>query len=336
MRLGLVVAQDYWHHFHEIADAIGDGHQTSVFTVSEWPFQLMSSRANRYLLRRELERFLASNDIVLFEWAEEYCVKASELEIGAPIIIRMHSHELWDFAPRINWSSISQVILVSRAMERRLLERYPELTGRTVVIHNGVRLDKFTYSPHPFKGTIGTLSRVEPHKRIDSLVVALHQLLQQGHDLSLRIGGSTNETRYQRYADELALLVRRLDLESNVIFDGQVTDTPEWFKQIDIFVSNSFSEGLQVALLEAMASGCQCLSFAWDGVEEMLPLNNIYLSEAELMDKIREYAQLSNEEKAQQTQALRCIVEDRFNIDDRKHDVCQVVEDVARRHGIVQ
>lgn len=326
MRIGVVVAQNFWLHFQGIHKLLQPRHTVSELRIPAWPIQLMSDRGNRFLVNRSLRKFLRHNDLVFFEWGEEYFIRATHLPKVAASVVRIHSHELWDFAPRANWENVDQIILVSLAMERKLLERYPGLRGRTSVVHNGVNLDKFTPQLHPFSGTIGTLSRIEPNKRIDGLIIAFHQLLQKGYDLTLRIGGACTEPRYQRYADEVALLVKRLGIEDKVSFDGQVTDAAGWLREIDIFVTNSCSEGLQVALLEAMASGCYCLSHAWDGAEEALPASQIYIAERELIEKIEAYIALDINAQIRLQENMRQIAESKFDIEQRARDVVEIIE----------
>ncbi len=335
-KIGLVVAQGFWLHFRVIQRLLQASYVIDELQVPVWPIGLMSDRGNRFLVTRALTRFLGDNDLVFFEWGEEYFVRATHLPKDASIIVRIHSHELWDFAPRVNWANVDRVILISHAMERKLLERYPALAGRTTVIHNGVELNKFTFDGRPFRGTIGTLSRIEPFKRIDGLIIAFHQLILKGYDLTLRIGGSCTEPRYQRYADEVALLVERLGLEGRVILDGYIADTPGWLRDIDIFVTNSCSEGLQVALLEAMASGCYCLSHAWDGAKEALPPDQIYISEGELIQKVEAYIGLDDKAQSELQERMRSIAEEKFDIEDRARDVLQVVESVLIERTPVQ
>ena len=332
MKIGFVVAQNYWIHLNEIYKEIANQHTTQIYQERQVQFQLMSERANRFLRRNGLARFMKANDLTFFEWGEDQLVTATHLPASSLLIARLHLHELWDFAPQVNWENVDWVIFISHAMERKFLTRFPEMAGRTCVIHNGVSLKKFQHKPHPFKGVIGTLNRIEPHKGIWGLIIALYQLRKQGYDLTLHIGGVCNEPRYQRYNFEVHHLVERLNLQPYVKFQGYIEDTPAWFQDIDIFVSNSCSEGLQVALLEAMASGCYCLSHFWDGADEALPVDNIYITEAELLEKIKVYCNLPESAKHQEQERMRTIAVEKFDIDQKKLLVCQTVEEVYSKN----
>ncbi len=326
MRIGVVVAQDYWLHFQDIYSEFNRIYQTSIFKQRNWPYQWMSNRINRFLLRHDLYKFMQNNDVTFFEWSEHQFVTATHLPKSSIIATRLHSHELWDFAPQANWENVDLVIFVSHAMQRKFLEYFPTMEGRTTVTHNGVRLDRFRPNTCKFQGVIGTLSRIVPHKRIYDLIIVLNELRELGYDLRLVIGGSCTESRYNRYEHEVHLLVKRLQLEPYVTFSGFVKDPPSWFEQLDIFVTHSCSEGLQVALLEAMATGCYCLSHAWDGVEEVLPQSNIYYSENQLIEKIITYVNEDEETKHQLKAAMRDIVVEKFNLEERKQDIIRYIE----------
>ena len=79
-------------------------------------------------------------------------------------------------------------------------------------------------------------------------------------------------------------------------------------------VSNSYWEGMQNALVEAMATGCYCLAHFWEGVEEILPDEYIYIAPADLEEKIAAYCGSAEATKWAHQAELRTIVEERFNL----------------------
>jgi glycosyltransferase involved in cell wall biosynthesis len=83
---------------------------------------------------------------------------------------------------------------------------------------------------------------------------------------------------------------------------------------MDIFISNSYWEGQQNALIEAMAAGCYCLSHFWDGAEEILPQENLYTTEANLVKKILAYIALSEEEKEHCQNQIRAIAIEKYSL----------------------
>jgi len=114
-----------------------------------------------------------------------------------------------------------------------------------------------------------------------------------------------------------------------VHFDGYVTDVESWYKDVDVFLSNSYFEGQQVALLEAMASGCYCLSHCWAGAQEVLPPEYIYVTDQELREKLTVYAALPEEEKRTHQQRMRFIAEERFDERRMVAEIVALVEEAA-------
>ena len=101
----------------------------------------------------------------------------------------------------------------------------------------------------------------------------------------------------------------------------------------DIFISNSYWEGQQVALLEAMATGCYCLSHWWAGAEEMLPQHNLYIKESELIQKIKNYYQMSDVVRNSCSDMLRAIAIEKFDIEETKILIRQVIDEVGTKYN---
>jgi glycosyltransferase involved in cell wall biosynthesis len=132
--------------------------------------------------------------------------------------------------------------------------------------------------------------------------------------------------KFPDYEITLHTLVEKLGLKEKVTFYNRVNNPEIWFPNIDIFVSNSYSEGLQVAPMEAMASGCYCLSHRWDGADELLPEDNLYFINSELIEKIISYCQLSDDEKLKKITQLRDRVYDNYDVDKTKVKIRQVID----------
>jgi len=115
-----------------------------------------------------------------------------------------------------------------------------------------------------------------------------------------------------------------------VVFHGFVNNVANWLQEIDIFISNSYWEGQQVALLEAMASGCYCLGHCWDGIEEILPPDNIYVTDSELRAKLIRYAALSDEARHALQAQMRTITEEKFDERRMVSQIVDLIEQVAR------
>lgn len=123
-------------------------------------------------------------------------------------------------------------------------------------------------------------------------------------------------------------IVEQLGISSKVKFYGHVSDTENWHQNIDIFISNSYSEGLQVVPMEAMASGCYCVVHRWNGAEELVPEEHLYYTNSELRKMILNYYELPDLEKEKQRSKIRTWAVKYFDIEETKLQVQQVIEEI--------
>jgi glycosyltransferase involved in cell wall biosynthesis len=160
------------------------------------------------------------------------------------------------------------------------------------------------------------------------LVLTFYELTQRRNDLHLHIAGGP-QAAYGDYFRALQHIVHELELQEKVTFYGRVNDAWNWYHGIDILVSNGYSEGLQVAPMEAMASGCYCLAHRWEGAEELLPPENLFYTDRQLQEKILAYCDSSEWEKQRQRDQMRAIVRERFDIEQTKQKIRQIVAEVS-------
>jgi glycosyltransferase involved in cell wall biosynthesis len=196
------------------------------------------------------------------------------------------------------------------------------------VIPESIDVDRFQFTEREFTGSIGILCHLGPRKRVYELILAFSELVKSNRSLRLYVGGDPHPA-HTDYWSALQSLVRRLSLEDVVTFDGFVSDPPEWYRKIDIFVSNSYSEGLQVSPMEAMASGCYTLSHRWEGAEELLPGDCLYFTESELLCNIRRYCELPEDARDEQRARMRSIAATRFNIAVNAPRIAQLIDDAV-------
>ncbi len=329
MRIG-IATEETWSFLHEIYAHLQAHHTVSLFQRRQVKSPVFAERINRFLFPRDLQTFLRSNDVVFFEWASHLLVAATQLPKSCGIVTRLHRYELYEWADRINWHNVDKIILVSNAKKNEFAARFPEQAHKIELIYEGVPLDKFVFRPKPFAGDLGILCHMRPRKRVYSLILAFYELLQVRPDLHLHIGGGLSGD-FPEYPTALLQLVRRLQLEDHVTFYGAVNDTPGWYGKVDIFISNSYSEGLQVSPMEAMASGCYAISHWWDGAEELLPMENLYLTDRQMHEVVLAYCALSEEERQTRIRALRDMIAQRFDMAQISAQIRQVIEQVGAR-----
>lgn len=111
---------------------------------------------------------------------------------------------------------------------------------------------------------IGTIGRLTPVKGIPYLLQAASLLYRQGVRVKVLLVGDG------AIRAELHAQARDLGIGENVVFLGHREDTRELMKAVDIFALPSLSEGIPMALLEAMAASCAIVASRVGGVPEVI------------------------------------------------------------------
>lgn len=314
MRLGVIVGDgESWRFFEEIYADWVSHYDVDSFRVRRPPFPIFYERVNRRLLQYDLDAFMKKQDVVFFEWASGLLAFASHLPKRCKVVVRLHRYEMFQWATKINWSFVDKVIFVSQAMRAKFASQFPNHQHKTVVIPVGITIEKFQMDRSGQSvGNIGTLCQISPRKRVYELILAFYDLSRNRNGLHLHIGGNTDPL-YGDYNDALQQVVQKLNLRDKVTFYGDISKPWKWYRNIDVFVSNSYSEGLQVALMEAMASGCYCLAHHWDGAEELLPNEYLFFTDSEFQEKISRYLQASSAMQNQDRETMRRIACDKLD-----------------------
>ncbi len=329
MKTGIII-EETWDFFTEIYADFSERHQTSLFKRKPIKPPFFKERINRYLLNRNMRNFMRENDVLFFEWSSELLALASHLPKTCGIVTRLHRYEMYEWVDRINWDNVDKLILVSNAKVKEFSTRFPEQAHKVMMIPEAVSLNRFQFKPKTFTGDLGILCHLTPRKRVYELILTFSEILQQRDDLHLHIGGDEHAL-FGDYYHALQAIIQRLNIEDKITFYDFIENPEEWYHTIDIFISNSYSEGLQVSPIEAMASGCYCLSHFWDGADQLLPAENLYITDNQLQDKILEFCQISEDERQKRKVNLRNRVENMFNVDTTKEQIRQLTESVQTK-----
>jgi glycosyltransferase involved in cell wall biosynthesis len=327
MRVGIAI-EETWRFLSEIYEDLARHHHTNLFKRRTFQWPIFRDRINRYIFTADMQTFMRANNVVFFEWASGLLATATRLKKQSGIVTRLHRYEMYRWADSVNWDVVDRIILVSQAKKQEFIYRFPEQKHKVVVIPEAVDLKIFQPRPRRFNGDIGILCDLTPRKRVYELILTFFDLIQKDNSLHLHIGGGAHRL-FEDYYLAIQDLIKKLNMQDKVILYGNVSDPHNWYHNIDIFISNSYSEGLQVAPMEAMASGCYCLSHYWAGADELLPDNNLFISEFELQEKILRYSKLNEGERQSKRKTMREIVAERFNIDKIKVQIRQVIEEVG-------
>ncbi|RPI72238.1 MAG: glycosyltransferase [Desulfobacteraceae bacterium] len=142
------------------------------------------------------------------------------------------------------------------------IERFLETVDRTALRAGwGIQTADFVI------GMVANFRRVKNHT---CLIKAVHLLKNEFPQIRLVLTGQRFPNDPENTEPEIRDLVHSLDLDPIVIFTGYRDDIPNLLKTFDLFCLPSFSEGLPVSVLEAMASGIPVIGSDVLGINETI------------------------------------------------------------------
>lgn len=163
----------------------------------------------------------------------------------------------------------ARIIAVSKVIKDELTQRGIS-QGKISVIHNGIE-DPIRHATEDFSMacdneaalSILCVGRLIPVKRFDLVIRAVAILRNEFDKMHLTIAGAGP------LENELKSMVTKLGLGNSVSLPGYVFDKEVLFRQADIFVLPSETEGSPITLIEAMAYGKPIVASAVGAIPEM-------------------------------------------------------------------
>jgi colanic acid/amylovoran biosynthesis glycosyltransferase len=134
-------------------------------------------------------------------------------------------------------------------------------------IRAGLCIEKYDYRPpRELVKRLFCAARLSPEKGLPFLIHALKLLLDDGHELELRVAGD-GPSRGQ-----LETLAMELGLSNHVYFLGYLGEDAiiRELQAADLFVLPSFAEGIPVSAMEAMAVGVPVIATNTGGISELI------------------------------------------------------------------
>jgi polysaccharide biosynthesis protein PelF len=139
---------------------------------------------------------------------------------------------------------------------------------RIRVIHNGIE-PSGDLTPPPGNRTVVTVGRIDPLKDVQTMLHVAAEVTRQLPDARFEYWGppTSGQEAYARACEELH---RRLGLGDRFRFMGTTAEPLRVMRDADVVLMTSISEGLPMAVLEAMAQGRPVVATGVGGVPEVL------------------------------------------------------------------
>lgn len=146
------------------------------------------------------------------------------------------------------------------------LERFTRDHSKISIIPNGVDTDRFSRAKRDRGATTKLLyvGRLDTVKGVPYLLRAFAGLLEDGGEYELTVVGDGSR---RADAEELC---RSLGISDAVSFEGWQSNVHEYYRDSDVFVLPSLSEGLPTVIMEAQAYGLPVVSTDVGGAREMV------------------------------------------------------------------
>lgn len=205
-------------------------------------------------------------DYVIAGIASRLCGIANIVRLG---INRQLKDTLWN---KLVYGTLADGIIVnSRKISETLTKSSWIKPEKIRVIYNGLDCHKLeTLSKEPFHKPapflVATAGFLIARKGFDMLIHAFALFLKEVPDTqaALVIAGDGPQRT------ELQQLVETLNIQSNVHLTGFLDNPYPLYRNCDVFVSASSSEGISNALIEAMYLNCVPISTPSGGIEEIM------------------------------------------------------------------
>lgn len=219
-------------------------------------------------------------DFIFCEWAAEEAYNLSKKPAPVPLVVRLHRYELFNppfFPTLIDWSNVDRLVF-----DNHYFRDYTVKTIKpkcpTIVIPNGVELDKWTFKEREkvkfpdiaFVGDIGW------RKGIQMLCEVINRWPWARFHITAR----------QITNGECLMLIddfcKRQNCGDRVALHPDIKDMNEFLDGMDYLISTSSSESQGMAIAEAMAKGIKPLIYHFPGADTMYPKDLLWSTLGEL------------------------------------------------------
>ena len=250
--------------FQPVVGGLGSGKQPLLLhdaaAAGLETFWLETSGRLDFRAVHRLADYITQNNIALVhahDFKADFYALAARRRVKAPLVTTLH---LWNhnslrtsFYEAIDALQVryfDRIICVSPEIARDA-QRWRVPAAKLRVILNGVDTRRFRPLSPRFANrqiVIGSIGRLVSQKGYDNFLQAAAQVSRQApHARFLLVGDGPLRA-------ELEAQAARLGISDCITFGGQRDPIEASYGELDIFVSSSYSEGLPIAVLEAMAS----------------------------------------------------------------------------------
>gem|GEM_PF-1592105 len=270
---------------------------------------------------KQIDKWMEWADICWFEWCDELIIYGSQLKLAQQkrIICRLHSYEAFtDYISKVKWENVDKVIFVAEHIRDFVVEQVKGLDKeKTVVIPNGIDIDRYSFKERKPGFNIAYVGYINYKKGPMLLLHTFKAIHDRDSRYKLYIAGKYQDWRYFLYFRQM---LKEMQLENNVFFDGWQDNISEWLEDKSYIISTSVLEGNPVGIMEAMSRGIKPIIHNFVGCEKQFDKYS-WNTIGECLDML-----LTNEYNSKE---YREFIEKGFSLEKQIKSVKCVLEKVA-------
>jgi glycosyltransferase involved in cell wall biosynthesis len=206
-------------------------------------------------------------------------------------------------------------------------------TKKSVTILNGINTDKFSNAHRSTENinenfTVGLVARFRPQKRVDKWVEVAAAVNKINPNIKFLMVGDGPDDEMLRNK------IRELAMQGKIELPGMLSDTVSAYKRIDIFLLTSDFEGLPLAIMEAMSTGCVPVLSNVGGIKQLQLDGFGYkfdeFNADEIANIIVDYASNTNRFKSESLKA-RAFVEANYSLTKQVHEIVELYKEMNEK-----
>lgn len=256
----------------------------------------------------QIDKWMKWADIVWFEWCDELVIYGSktDLAIDKKIVCRLHSYEAFtNYINKVNWSNIDKTIFVAEHIRDFVSKQLEEvnLKNKSVVIPNGLKFNKYNFKTRKHGYNLAYVGLINYKKGPMLALQLIKALADINKKYKLFIAGKFEQARYSLYFKQM---IKDMNLEKNVFFEGWQDDIDKWLENKNYIISSSVLESQHLSIMEAMSKGIKPIVHNFVGAKNIYPEKYIWNSINEAIELIKNSNYNSKE--------YRRYIENNYNI----------------------
>lgn len=269
----------------------------------------------------EVVHWRKESDLVWCEWADVIASVTSGVDSKKPLIVRLHSYEAFNIPAEMKWDKISKVVFVNNGPLRVLEEALGKPLENHCVIHNGVDVDTFSYSPRKIaSGKIGLVGPLHYRKNLPLAIQLVTAIRKRGDKAELHVIGEWSDGFSEEYCRRIA---QKLDCP--VMAHEKTDDMVPFYNDVSFVLSTSLWESFHYSVAEGMSMGCLPLIHDWEGADLLYPKENIW---ADIDSGVELFHRLRTVNADTEGRRMSQWIKDLFNMKDKLKEIDLMVEGV--------